>query len=74
MPDARGHEVSIYVFFDANHLTGDKSTSYSQKGVLIFINKSPIHWYIKSQATVEAISFGSEFCAINSGVEMVEAS
>ena len=37
MPESKGHEVTIYMFFDAN-LTGDKYTS---------INKAPIHCYSK---------------------------
>ena len=60
------------MFVDAN-LAGDKSTRSSQKGVLIFINKAPIHWYIKIQATVEASNFGAELCAIKAGVKMVKS-
>ena len=60
------------MFVDA-YLEGDKSTSSSQTGVLIFINKAPIHWYIKRQETFEVINFGAEFCTMKAGVEMVEA-
>ena len=57
-----------------NHDLAEKfSTRCSQTGVLIFINKSPIHWYRKRQATVEASTFGEEFCAMKAGVDMVES-
>ena len=46
IPESRGNKVYISMFVDAE-LTGDKSTRRIQTGVLIFINKSPIHWYIK---------------------------
>ena len=72
MPEARGYDVSINVFVDANH-AGDKSDRRSQTGVLIFINKAPIHWYSKKQNTVEASTFGAEFCAMRTAVEMIEA-
>jgi len=72
MPEARGHSISIAVFVDANH-AGDKSDRRSQTGVLIFINKAPIHWYSKKQNTVEASTFGAEFCAMRTAVEMIEA-
>ena len=66
-----GHEVSIYVFFDSD-LAGDKYTRRIQTGVLIFINKYPIHWYSKSQVNFKEINFGVEFYATNTGVEIVE--
>ena len=44
-----------------------------QTGDLIFINKAPIHWYSKSQTTVEASKFGAKFCAMNTALEMIEA-
>ena len=51
IPEARGHKVSISVFVDAD-LAWEKSTRRIQTGVLIFIIKDPIHWYIKRQTTV----------------------
>ena len=60
------------MFFDAD-LAGEKSTRQSRKGVLIFINKTPVHFYRNRQATVEASTFGAEFCAIKAGMEIVEA-
>ena len=72
MPEARGLGVVVACFVDANH-GGNLRDRKSQTGVLIFINKSPIHWYSKSQATVEASTFGAEFCAMKTSVEMIES-
>ena len=72
MPSPRGLPVNISVFVDADH-AGNKITRRSQTGVLIFVNKSPIHWYSKKQPTVEASTFGSEFCAMKVALQMVQA-
>ena len=45
----------------------------SQTCVLIFINKTLIHWYSKSQTTVVASTFGAELCAMKTAVEIIEA-
>ena len=42
-------------------------------GILIFINKAPIQWYSKRQASVEASTFGAEFCAARVATEMIES-
>ena len=36
------------------------------------MNKAPIHWYSKQQPTVESSTFGAEFCAMKTAVEMIE--
>ena len=71
MPEARGRGVTITCFVDANH-AGNQSDRRSQTGVLIFINKAPIHWFSKRQPTVEASTFGAEFCAMKTAIEMIE--
>ena len=38
----------------------------------MFLNKSPIHWYSKQQATVQSSSFTYELCDIHLTVEMVK--
>ena len=43
IPEARGHGVVVTFFVGANH-GGNLKDRKSQKGVLIFINKSQIHW------------------------------
>ena len=72
MPEERGHDVIVTAFVDANH-AGDKSDRKSQTGVLIFVNKAPIHWYSKKQNTVESSTFGAEFCAMRTAVEMIKS-
>ena len=71
MPKARGMSVSIYMFVDASH-GGNVKDRRSQTGVLIFINKAPIHWYSKKQPSVETSTFGAEFCIMKVGVDTVE--
>ena len=72
MPNSRGLAIAISVFVDANH-AGNVANRRSQTGILIFCNRAPIHWYSKSQATVESSTFGSEFNAMRVAVEMVKA-
>ena len=36
------------------------------------MNKAHIHWYSKQQPSVEASTFGAEFCALKTAVEMIE--
>ena len=72
MPEARVLSVSISMFVDSSHGCNVKDRQ-SQTGVLIFINKAPIHWYNKNQPSFDTSMFGAEFCAMKVGVEMVEA-
>ena len=72
MPEARGRDVIITCFVDANH-AGNVKDRRSQTGILIFINRAPIHWYSKRQNTVETSTFGAEFCAMKCAVEMIES-
>ena len=71
MPEPRGREVITTCFVDANH-AGNVVDRRSQSGVLIFLNKAPVHWYSKRQTTVESSTFGAEFCALKVAVEMIE--
>ena len=45
-PEERGLGVYVSVFVDAD-LAEDKANRRSQTGILIFVNKDPIHWYSK---------------------------
>ena len=72
MPEPRGLEVEISCFVDANH-AGNVKTRRSQTGVLIFLNKAPVHWYSKRQATVESSTFGAEFVAMRVAADMIES-
>lgn len=70
-PEERGLPVSMTCYCDADH-AGCLVTRRSTTGVLIFVNKAPILWYSKRQNTVETSTFGSEFIAMKTAVEMVE--
>jgi len=72
MPPPRGNAVTMCVFVDAD-LAGDKLNRRSQTGILIFCNRAPILWYSKRQPTVEASTFGAEFCAMKTSVELTES-
>ena len=72
IPEPRGLEVTTSCFVDANH-AGNVKDRRSQTGILIFVNKAPIHWYSKRQATVESSTFGAEFCAMRVAADMIES-
>jgi hypothetical protein len=72
MPEPRGQSVQISCFVDADH-AANKKTRKSQTGIIIFINKAPISWYSKRQNTVESSTFGSEFVAMKTAVEQLQA-
>ena len=61
-PEVRGQPGSMSCFVDADH-AGCRVTRRSHTGVLIFINRAPILWYLKLQNTVEASTLGLEFIA-----------
>jgi hypothetical protein len=71
MPEPRGNAVQIVAFIDADH-AGDLLTQRSRTGVLIYINRAPIIWYTKKQSTVETSTFGSEFVALKTGIELLK--
>ena len=71
MPEPRGKEVEMTMFVDSDH-AGDKVTRRSRTGILIFLNRAPILWYSKKQNSIETSSFGSEFMAMKTGVELLE--
>ena len=47
------------------------ATGKSLTGCLHFVNKTPVHWYSKKQATVEIARYGSEFVAANAATEQI---
>jgi hypothetical protein len=71
-PEPRGRPVQINAFVDASHARS-KLTRHSQTGILIYLNKSPIIWYSKTQKMVETSTFGSEFVALRVATEMIKA-
>ena len=69
-PIGKGNEIRITAFADAN-LMHDKVTGRSCTGILTLLNKTPIDWYSKRQATVESATYGSEFVAARIAVEQL---
>jgi hypothetical protein len=70
-PKACGNGVVTSCFVDANH-AGCKATRRSHTGVIIYVNKAPILWYLKCQNTVETSTFGSKYCAMKIAIDMIE--
>jgi hypothetical protein len=62
IPEPLGPVVLIWSCYDAN-LFHDTISGRSVTGILHFLNKTPIDWFSKLQATVETATFGSEFVA-----------
>jgi hypothetical protein len=62
IPEPLGPVVLIWSCCDAN-LFHDTISGRSVTGILHFLNKTPIDWFSKLQATVETATFGSEFVA-----------
>ena len=71
MPEPLGIPVQLTMFVDADH-AGNQVTRRSHTGILIFGNLAPLQWLSKKQNTVESSTFGSEFVALRTAVEIVE--
>ena len=69
-PPPKGKYVTITSYVDAN-LMHDMATGKSVTGILHLLNKTPIDWYSKKQATVETATYGSEFVAARTCVEQI---
>jgi hypothetical protein len=69
-PKPLGKFVTLTHYVDAN-LMHDITTGRSVTGILHLINKTPIDWYSKKQATVETATYGSEFVAARTCVEQI---
>ena len=70
MPPPLGKSVQLNSFVDAD-LAGELTTRRSQTGLIIYANMAPIIWVSKRQSTVEASTFGSEFVAMRTLVELL---
>jgi hypothetical protein len=62
--------VTLTHYVDAN-LFHDLITGRSVTGILHLVNKTPIDWYSKKQATVETATYGSEYVAARTCVEQI---
>ena len=47
------------------------ATGKSLTGCLHFVNKTPVDWYSKKQATIETATYGLEFVAAKTGTEQI---
>ena len=63
MPYPNVEPVSITTFVDVDH-THDIETMWSVTGVLMFLNKKPIHCYNRWHNTVEISTYGSKMATI----------
>jgi hypothetical protein len=70
MPEPLGKPVEVHCFMAADH-AGILATCRSHPGIIIFLNKSPTLWYSKRQNKVELSTFGSEFVALRTAVEII---
>ena len=71
-PESRGASVVVSCFVDADH-AGCRVTRRSHTGIIIYVQGAPIMWYSKRQNTVESSTFGSEFIAMKTAIEQIEA-
>ena len=69
MPDPLGESVTTTTTMDAN--LNCLATGNSLTGCLHFVNKTPVDWYSKKQATVETATYGSEFVAAKTATEQI---
>ena len=70
MPEPLGKAVTTTTTMDAN-LNNCLATGKSLTGCLHFLNKTPVDWYSKKQATVETATYGSEFVAAKTATEQI---
>ena len=70
IPDPLGEAVTTTTTMDAN-LNHCLATGKSLTGCLHFLNKTPVDWYSKKQATVETATYGSEFVAAKTATEQI---
>jgi hypothetical protein len=69
-PKPLGKPVTLTHYVDAN-LMHDTVSGRSVTGILHMINKTPLDWYSKKQATVETATYGSEFVAARTCTEQI---
>jgi len=70
-PESRGQAVELTAFVDSDH-AWDTVTRRSKTGIFLFIQNAPIVSFSKKQTSIETSSFGSEFSAMKTAVEMVQ--
>jgi hypothetical protein len=69
-PEPLGKSVTMTHYQDAN-LYHDIITGRSFTAILHFLNKFPIDWYSKKQATVETATYGSKYISARTCVNQI---
>eukprot|EP00957_Ditylum_brightwellii_P186521 14200935-Ditylum_brightwellii.AAC.1 len=69
-PEPLGKWVTLTHFVDAN-LMHCLVTGRSMTGILHLLNKTPVEWFSKKQATVEVATYSSEMVAARTCVEQI---
>ena len=69
-PPPLGKKVTFIHWFDAN-LMHDVISGKAVTGCIHYVNKTPIMWHSKKQATTETATYGAEFCAGRTCIEQV---
>ena len=70
MPEPLGQAVVTTIIMDAT-LKHRFASGKSLTGCLHFVNKTPVDWYSKKQATVETATYGSKFVAAKTATEQI---
>ena len=68
-PKPLGKPVVIRIYVDADH-AGDAITRRSRTGYIMYLNNAVVNWYSKKQGSIEGATFGSEFMAMKTAVEV----
>jgi hypothetical protein len=68
MSEPLGKDVNARMMCDSDH-AGDKRSSCSCTGFLIFYNMALNDWVFNKQATIETSVYGAEFVAMKHGIE-----
>jgi hypothetical protein len=69
-PPPLGGFVTLTHYQDAN-LYHDINTGRSVTSILHFMNKMPIDWYSKKQATIKTATYGSEFISARTCIDQI---
>jgi hypothetical protein len=67
-PSPLVEEMEITVFVDSDHVH-DQATRKSITGIVIFVRRTPVFYFIKRQGTTFTSTYGAEFCAMKTAVE-----
>ena len=70
IPPPLGKSVISVSYHDAN-LFHNVITGRAVTATLHLLNKTPIDWYSKKQATVETATYGSEYASARTCVEQI---